>query len=181
MADPALIYPDAKLVLVRSFRDVFEAQMAKVNLDGADIRILFLADENTVRINWSLSNAIGGVKLLVRDTDIADALTVLNQPIPESFEVDGVGEYMQPRCPQCGSLDVNFGNQPLVYGSLFDSNPVRYLYRVGIVQKCSHTWEIHWTTEFGTIRAKSYFCFFSIFAHPSFKATVRLKTGLSGF
>src|SRR2546422_9085925 len=26
-----------------------------------------------------------------------------------------------------------------------------------------------------------YFCFFSIFAHPSFNATVRLKTGFPGF
>lgn len=142
---PAGTYPsnellDSKRVVIRSFRDLFEAQVAKAFLDGADIES-FLADDNLVRMDWLVSNAIGGVKLLVREADVADALTVLDQPIPESFEVDGVGEYTQPRCPQCGSLDVNFGNQPLVYGSLFDSNPVPTPIHGWYCQKCSHTWQ----------------------------------------
>jgi hypothetical protein len=137
---PSDNFSGSKLVVVRRFRGLFEAQMAKASLDGADIQC-FLADDNMIRMDWFVSDAIGGVKLLVGEADVADALAVLDQPIPESFAVDGVGEYKQPRCPQCGSLDVNFGNQPLVYGSLFDGKPTFIPIQGWFCDKCSHTWE----------------------------------------
>jgi len=136
--DPFVSLSDQKLVPIRSFRGLFEAQVAKANLDDADIPC-FLADENMVRMDWFMSDAIGGVKLLVQQGDVAEALAALDQPIPESFEVDGVGEYTQPRCPQCGSLDVSFGSPPLGFSSLFDSKPV--LSQGWFCAKCKHAWE----------------------------------------
>src|SRR5947209_4484756 len=95
------------LVVLCRYRDLHEAMMAKGALDSAGIPS-FMADENTVRMDWMWSNAIGGIRLFVREEDASDAGDLLDQPIPERLEVPDVGEYQQPSCPQCGSLDVSF-------------------------------------------------------------------------
>ena len=52
--------------------------MAKSILDSAGIES-FLADENVISMNWLYSNALGGVKLQVRNADAAIASDLLNQ------------------------------------------------------------------------------------------------------
>src|SRR6266550_2078208 len=79
------------LVSIRHFRDLPEALLAKGGLESAGIES-FLADDNMVRMDWFISNLLGGVKLLVRREDVADAIAVLDEPILENFEVEGVGE-----------------------------------------------------------------------------------------
>lgn len=91
-------------VTVRAFRDIPEAIVARGMLEMAEIPC-GLRDEHTVGINWQLSNAIGGVKLQVPATQVEAAEAVLSQPVPAEFATDG-GEYVQPVCPKCGSLDV---------------------------------------------------------------------------
>ena len=44
----------------------------------------------------------------MREEDTETAISILDQPIPEGFDVAGVGEYRQPNCPKCQSLDVTF-------------------------------------------------------------------------
>jgi len=47
--------------------------------------------------------------LLAPDTELEDALALLAEPIPPRLLVDGVeGEYIQPECQRCHSLDVSF-------------------------------------------------------------------------
>jgi wobble nucleotide-excising tRNase len=94
------------LVTLRKFRDLPEALLAKGSLESAGIECT-LADDNMVRLDWFYSNAIGGIKLLVNRDDVETAEQVLTSPIPENFEAEGVGTYEQPKCPKCGSLDVN--------------------------------------------------------------------------
>jgi hypothetical protein len=53
------------LVTLRQFRDIPAALLAKSILDSEDIEC-FLADENTIRMDWLLSNVLGGVKLWSR-------------------------------------------------------------------------------------------------------------------
>lgn len=119
---PVAMEPDnssgAKLVLVRSFRDLPEALLAKGSLDSAGIET-FLADDNIVRMDWFWSNVIGGVKLMVSPEDFDEATAILDQPIPENIEVEGVGEYQQPRCPKCSSFDIAYEklNEAIAYGS----------------------------------------------------------------
>ena len=109
---------DEELVTIRRFRDLPEALLAKGSLDSAGIEC-GLADDNMVRMDWFYSNAIGGIKLLVKAEEAASAEQILSQPIPENFDVSGVGEYEQPRCPKCGSLDINFRElDPATYFSL---------------------------------------------------------------
>lgn len=96
------------LITLWRYRDLPEALIAhsKLKAEGFDC---FLDDENIVRFNWFLSNAIGGVRLRVREDDAESALTVLGQEIPAGFSTEEVGaEYEQPACPKCDSRDVDF-------------------------------------------------------------------------
>lgn len=77
-----------ELVTIRRFRDLMEAIMAKGLLESAGIEC-FLIDENIVRIDWLISNAIGGIKLQVNRQDADSAVKVLGQPTPSNPEVQG--------------------------------------------------------------------------------------------
>ncbi|HVO79702.1 MAG TPA: DUF2007 domain-containing protein [Terriglobales bacterium] len=131
-----------KLIAVRKFRDLPEALLAKGALESAGIEC-FLADDNLVRLDWFISNFIGGVKLLVDRNDADAAANVLNQPIPEGFEVHGVGEYLQPRCPKCYSLDIAFEdlNKPVAYTTAYFGVPIPYPRRSWKCNTCGRRWQ----------------------------------------
>jgi hypothetical protein len=96
-----------QLLTIAAFRDLPEALLAKGKLESAEIDCM-LIDEETIRIDWLYSNAIGGIKLKVYSEDAEAALDILATPIPEQFSAEQVGEaYEQPRCPGCASLDVS--------------------------------------------------------------------------
>jgi Putative prokaryotic signal transducing protein len=106
--EPAISHPEIpNLVILRHFRDLPEALLAKGGLESAGIECFF-DDDNIVRLDWLISNAVGGIKLLVRPDDFAAANDILENGIPPAFDVPGVGEYEQPRCPKCNSLDLTF-------------------------------------------------------------------------
>jgi hypothetical protein len=110
--DFSLELPDAvtrsSLVTLQHFRDIPEALLAKGKLESAGIECL-LADGNVVRMDWLLSNAIGGIRLQVRQHDLESARALLDEPIPAEFEDEDLGEaFVQPRCPRCCSLDIGF-------------------------------------------------------------------------
>ncbi|HWT87608.1 MAG TPA: DUF2007 domain-containing protein [Candidatus Angelobacter sp.] len=74
------------LVMVKRFRDLPEAQIAESILDSAGIDC-FLADENTIRMDWLWSNLLGGFKLMVRPEDLDTATQLLDQAnVSESTE-----------------------------------------------------------------------------------------------
>jgi hypothetical protein len=98
----------SELITLQHFRDVPEALLAKGKLESAGI-VCMLADGNMVRMDWLLSNAIGGIRLQVLRQDAESARAVLDEPIPLEFDEEEVGErYTQPRCPRCYSLDIGF-------------------------------------------------------------------------
>src|ERR1022692_3307840 len=115
----------ADIVSIRQFRDLPEALLAKGALDSAEIES-FLVDDNMIRMDWFYSNLVGGIKLCVKQEDAEAALDLLEQSIPEEFEVDGVGPYEQPRCPKCQSLDIVFEdlNQPVAWVSAYVLAPI---------------------------------------------------------
>jgi len=94
-----------ELVTIRQFRDLPEALLAKGSLESAGIQA-YLVDDNMIRMDWFISNLLGGVKLKVQPEDADVANEILNQPIPETLDVEGVGNFEQPKCPRCQSLDV---------------------------------------------------------------------------
>lgn len=112
-----------QLVTVGQYRDLTDAWIAKGKLESTGIEC-FLVDDNMVRIDWFISNLLGGVKLKVNAEDAEEAQAILEQPIPEDIEVDGVGKYSQPRCERCQSLDVTF----------------REFERLWKCESCKHEW-----------------------------------------
>jgi Putative prokaryotic signal transducing protein len=77
---------DVKLVTLRRFRDLPEALVAKGLLDSAGIKC-FLSDENTVRMDWLWSNALGGVRLWVREDDRAESTALLGYDFSNEPEI----------------------------------------------------------------------------------------------
>ena len=131
-----------ELVTIRQFRDLPEALLAKGSLESAGIEC-FLADENLVRLDWFISNFIGGIKLNVRAADAENAQRLLDEPILEGLYVQGVGLYEQPRCPKCQSLDVNFQelDRPIAYMSAFLRVPMPVQRPAWHCHSCDAEWE----------------------------------------
>lgn len=131
-----------ELVTIRQFRDLPEALLAKGSLESAGIEC-FLADENLVRLDWFISNFIGGIKLNVRAADVENARKILDEPILEGLYVQGVGLYEQPRCPKCQSLDVNFQelDRPIAYISAFLRLPIPVQRPAWRCHGCDAEWE----------------------------------------
>ena len=131
-----------ELVTIRQFRDLPEALLAKGSLESAGIEC-FLADENLVRLDWFISNFIGGIKLNVRVADVENARKILDEPILEGLYVQGVGLYEQPRCPKCRSLDVNFQelDRPIAYMSAFLRLPMPVQRPAWRCHECDAEWE----------------------------------------
>lgn len=130
-------------VMIRRYQDLPEALLSKSILESAGIES-FLGDENLVRIDWFYSNLVGGIKLLVRAEDAETAIKLLAQETPEKFNVDGVGEYEQPRCPRCKSLDVAFDelNKRIAYGGmLFAGLPITITSNHWKCHSCGYEWD----------------------------------------
>lgn len=136
--------PQIGLVTLRRFRDTPDALLAQSVLESAGIES-FLADETTVRMDWLWSNALGGIKLCVKPEDADEALQLLAQRIPEKFSVEGVGEFEQPPCPQCQSLDVSFEglDKRVAYASmLFAGFPIPMRRRRWRCHSCGYEWQL---------------------------------------
>ncbi len=64
-------------LILRRYRDMPAAFVEKSVLEGAGIPC-FLQDDNVVRMDWLWSNAMGGIKLWVREKDAKDAEELLS-------------------------------------------------------------------------------------------------------
>ena len=82
-----------------------EAHITRASLDSVGIES-YIADEHTVNTQWLYSNAIGGVRLMVAESDAEDAKQILSSDFSESLgnEVDVDEE--KDVCPKCGSKDL---------------------------------------------------------------------------
>lgn len=78
------------VVTLATFSTPGEAQMARNMLEDQGIKAM-IADEELIGMNWCLSNAIGGVKLLVLESQWMQARVALAQH-QETLEDDDSGE-----------------------------------------------------------------------------------------
>ena len=101
---------DRPWVRVAAFWQPTEAHLARLKLESEGIEC-FLSDENIVTTYWLYANAVGGVKLLVREQDAPRAAELLRQGAPAVVAIanaDGQPLYDgQDRCPRCGSDDIH--------------------------------------------------------------------------
>ena len=91
------------LIALRSFNNYFSANITLTKLQDAGIEC-YLKDEFTVTIDPLLSNAIGGIKLVVKETDIPEAQKLL-LAFDEAF-LNSV------KCPGCGSTTITEVTKP---------------------------------------------------------------------
>ena len=78
-----------------------EAQITKAKLEAENISVMLL-DEKTIDSDPLISQAIGGVKLLVSNDDFEKALQIYNEIRP--YEVDTNGNPIP--CPSCNSSHI---------------------------------------------------------------------------
>ena len=83
-----------ELVTIQSFDNFFSANIQLTRLRAAGVEC-YLKDEYTVTIDPLLSNAIGGIKLLVRKSEERDVRKLLREMNEEADS--------KLLCPQCGS------------------------------------------------------------------------------
>lgn len=83
--------------VIAAYTKMEDAHLAVSKLQGSGVDA-WLRDEATANLYWLYSNAIGGVKVEVREEDFERALEVLDLP-KESSEL--------LKCPHCGSENVS--------------------------------------------------------------------------
>ncbi len=123
------------LEVVKTFDNYFSANISLTKLQAAGIEC-YLKDENTVTIDPILTNAIGGIKLVVKTDDVPDAKKLLEQ-FDEEYTKSAT-------CPECGSNSFSYIAKPgatnyitAILTWLFSSYAIApdYVYRCG---KCGY-------------------------------------------
>ena len=146
--EPPLIEDDEepvarKLVTLRQYRDLSEAIVARSMLEAAGI-VVYLRDENLVRLDWQVSNFIGGIRLQVDRADADAASELLSQPVPEFILMEGEPDFSQPHCPHCGSVEITFqgADRTLPLSSLFVLGvPLPAGMKTWLCSACGTKWE----------------------------------------
>jgi hypothetical protein len=133
---------ESELIVVRAFSQPHEAHLACSALQAAGLEAT-VADVNIVSADWLYSNAVGGVKLLVRAEDASTAREVLDTPAavekrdePESVDVTDAAEPSCPRCGGRGAISVAYGRRMAVLSWLLTSVPLFPVWRQRRCQTC---------------------------------------------
>ncbi len=92
-----------EMITIKTFDNYFTANIILGRLRDAGIHC-YLKDEYTVTIDPILSNAIGGIKLIVNETDENTAVKLLNQ-----FEADFLKTV---QCHNCGGNNILLISKP---------------------------------------------------------------------
>jgi len=95
------------LSIIERFTSIGEAEAAVTALEAGGIEVT-LFDDVIVALDWMYSNAVAGIKVMVREEDYDAAADILDLPAEEIQEPDGDVEPAEPpaaelpHCPACG-------------------------------------------------------------------------------
>ncbi len=93
------------LVTIARYTFPYEAQIARALLESEGVSS-FIADEQTINMQWLYSDALGGVRLQVAEEDVYRARSIL-QDDRETALLEQEGEDRQA-CPVCGSQNTEY-------------------------------------------------------------------------
>lgn len=123
---------DNKFKTIQVYSEYISASFDKQILEDAGI-FCVLQDEHTITMNWMYGNALGGIKLNVRECDYLQALDLLEEKWQEEEKIN-IGEKelddsfemsLDPTnevCPFCGSRNTKrqtFDKKPTFVSYLF--------------------------------------------------------------
>ena len=99
--------PPERLVNIASFRDLPIAEIAKSKIESEGIPC-FLINKYHIALNWTLSQALGGVKVQVAERDVERALEILNDTLDDGtpIEFEDIEPDESELCDKCGSSDI---------------------------------------------------------------------------
>ncbi len=130
-----------ELVTVTSYRDAYEAHLARGILEAAGIEA-FVADEHLVGVDWLYSQALGGVKLRVAAESAAEARELLAWAVLGDSDGGEINAAPGEPCPMCGaaagsrdSLDTRFRAASLWLGFPLSLGGYRWS-----CAECGHRW-----------------------------------------
>lgn len=92
-----------EFILVNTYQNYIDAHIAMGVLEEKGIKC-WLKDENTVTIDPILTNAVGGIKLMVDSTQSENAAGILRT-------IDNEFKAAHP-CPKCKSLNIELVSTP---------------------------------------------------------------------
>lgn len=134
-----------ELTIIATFTDVLNAHIARSKLESEGIPC-FLMNERFVHTYWLYSNATGGVKLSVQQSDVEKAKAILRtvsvDETPEDQEV--LENEPQIQCPKCSSPEVyyeRFSRKLVFLSLLFLGIPLPFLRRKWKCQNCGWLWK----------------------------------------
>lgn len=112
-----------ELVTLGSFEFLADVQIIKGKLESEGITVI-LKDENTVSIDPFASNALGGIKLQVYDSDRERAQEIFNEV--RNYAVDENGELIV--CPNCKATksEVYYSRKGIFYKLFPFFEPKKY-------------------------------------------------------
>jgi hypothetical protein len=100
------ILKDIHLKTVASFRDPYEAHIARGKLETEGIPTVVL-DEHLIQVDWLASQAIGGVKVQVPEEDFVRAREIMTADYEaelEDIEEARLESSPDEVCPACGAI-----------------------------------------------------------------------------
>jgi hypothetical protein len=135
-----------RLVEVATFLEPNQAHVVRSRLKAEGIHAA-LDGEHLVTANWLMSNAIGGVKLLVHERDLESARRVLQDKCQDVRDEDtgnetDVGVSLE-RCPGCGSSHTykeRLERRLIFLSILLLGIPVPFLSRKMVCETCGRKW-----------------------------------------
>ncbi len=135
--------PD-KLITIATFSHPIEAHILKTKLESEGIEC-FIADENTVTMNWLYSNAIGGVKLQVKKSHFKRAMAIIQEKHTNKLSQNKLYKSNNdPHCPKCNSTNVcyeKFSRRFAFISWILLGVPLPFIKRKWKCNECGYEWK----------------------------------------
>jgi hypothetical protein len=132
------VFMSDEWITLRTFSQPLEAHIVKSKLESEGIDCA-LADENIVRIDWLWSNAVGGVKLKVHESQVEAANEILKSAIATHEPTEtGVS------CPSCKSGDIYLEpkhRRGILFWAFLVGIPIPFLNKAWICRDCGSVFD----------------------------------------
>ncbi len=132
------------LVNIASYRDLPDAYLVKGKLESEGISV-FLRNEHTIGVQWLYSNALGGVKLDVPESQVEQAHNILKEDYTEEITDQDQNESTDAdgTCPICNSTNTQYYDRARKFGAItyLTGLPLLLFGKRYQCLDCKHVWK----------------------------------------